>query len=141
MENYWKTHGTPIGNSWKIHVKLMKDRIPNVSQPQSAERAERSEASEALQFAYAFRRSEMPPDVKKGSRCSEMPPDAHECIQMFRNASRRSEMHPDVQKDLQMLRVVYTCSELRKLVQTYFVHNCQVFETKRASRSHAKTGS
>ena len=70
MENYWKTHRTPIGNPWKIHGKLMKNRIPNVSQPQSAERAERSEASGALPFTYAFRRSE------NASRCSGMPPDA-----------------------------------------------------------------
>ena len=70
-----------------------------------------------------------------------MPPDAQEGLLMLRNASRRLEMHQDAQKDPQMFRIAYTCSELRKLVQTDLVHGCQVFKTKRASRSHAKTGS
>ena len=113
-----------MGNSWKTYGQLVKNRIPNASQPQSAERAERSEASEALQFAYAFRRSEMPPDtqkcfqtLRKASRCSEMPPDVHKCFQTLTKASRCSEMLPDAQKCIQTLRKTRRCSELFTLAQ------------------------
>ena len=60
---------------------------------------------------------------------------------MLRNASRRSGMHPDAQKDFHVLRIAQTPQNWLNLFQQILSMVAKCLKLKRASRSHAKTGS